>query len=197
MSYSKVEIWNQAISHLGEGKEVQSENEASGEAAACRRYYDLALKSTLRGFTWPFATKFAALSLVEELEGDEDEWAYSYQYPSDGLLIRRVLSGDRTDNRQSIVEYKIVGDKVYTDLEDAWIEYTFYESNHGKYPDDFVLALSFKLALLIARRLGAEENVIQDIRGSYMFALSEAKSQAATEEHSDEEDTSEFERARG
>src|SRR5665648_440114 len=95
---SATEICNMALGHLASGKEIANlETERSAEAIACRRFFDSARDAVLRDFSWPFATKIKALSLIEE--DPNSEWAYSYRYPTDCLNFRRILSGTRTDTR--------------------------------------------------------------------------------------------------
>src|SRR3990167_2163908 len=124
---SEVEICNMALGHLGVGKEIANlETEKSTEASLCRRFYANTRDEALRDFPWPFATKLAALGLIEE--DPNDEWGFSYRYPSDCLRLRRLLSGLRNDTRQSRAPYKIGKDDqgrlLFADLEDAEAEYT-------------------------------------------------------------------------
>ena len=96
---SQLGIVNMAISHLGSAKEVAIlEVEKSQEASAARRFYDESLEATLSDFPWPFATRFAALALVEE--SPTTEWAYSYRYPTDCYYLRKIHSGIRNDSRR-------------------------------------------------------------------------------------------------
>ena len=90
-----MDIWNTALSHLGISKEVASVDESSAEAKACRRFYDTTIKAVLKDYSWPFASKIATLNLITA--NPNDEWAYSYRYPSDCLFFRRILSGNRND----------------------------------------------------------------------------------------------------
>lgn len=153
---SKTEICNMAISHLGIAKEIANvDTEKSAEASAMRRFYDIVLESVLRDFPWPFASKIAALGLLEE--EPNDEWNFSYQYPTDCSKIRRILSGIRNDTPGSVVRYKVAttGDTriIFTDEEDAEAEYTILATNPAIYPADFSLAVSLKLASVAAPRL--------------------------------------------
>ena len=96
---SKTEICNLAISHLGVGKEIANfETERSEVAAACRRYYDIALQTMLTEFDWGFATRYVTLGL-EEIEPNS-EWRYSYRYPHDCLKVRRIISCETGDRSQ-------------------------------------------------------------------------------------------------
>lgn len=198
---SKTQICNLAISHIGIGNEISSlETDRSAEAAACRRYFDIALENILSDFPWPFATKFIALGLVEL--NPTNEWSYSYRYPSDCLKIRRILSGIRNDTRQSRVPYKIAqddnGSLIYTDMSEALIEYTVRLSDVERLPSDVVLAMSYYLASLIAPRiLGSDRfEMVKRALQLYEAYIGEAKASAANEEQADEEVYSEFERVR-
>lgn len=187
---SKVGIVNLALSHLASDKGIATLTEASKEAVTARVFYDIARDATLRGFPWPFATKFAVLSLVST--EPTTEWAYSYRYPSDCLRLHRILSGIRNDDRQSRVSYRMVGDSVgqliYTDEQDAEIEYTTKNDNVASYPADFELAFSLYLAVLMAPRLtaGDQFKLGEKAFKQYKYQLSIAAAAAVNEEQVDE-----------
>ena len=203
MASSTTEIANLALGHLGIGKDIANlDTESSQEAKAMRRYYDICRRTVLQEFTWPFATKFVTLGLVEEDPTDAEEWAFSYRYPADCLLLRRLPSGLRTDNRQSRVAYKISQDAsgllIFTDQEDAQAEYTVDVTNVSRFSDSFVLALTY----LLAGKAGSS------IMGGDRFKLADralllhdaqirtAHAVARNEEQPDEEPDAEFIRVR-
>lgn len=198
---SKVEIVNITLSHLAVGKEVANlETEKSEEAAAARRVYEMAKDFCLREVYWPFATKITALALIEE--EPNTEWGYSYRYPTDCLRVRRVLSGLRNDTRQSKVTYKIAQDSagllLFTDSENAQIEYTIRADNPQLYPADFVMALSYYLAWMMAPRLtgGDQFKLGEKALKMYDVFIKKAAANAFNEEQAEEEVESEFERER-
>lgn len=197
---ASVEIANFALSHLGIGKEISSFDEKSAEASACDRFYDVALEAVLRDFAWPFATKIDALALVEE--DPNDEWSFSYRYPSDCLHVRRILSGTRNDTRQSRVPYRIIQDDegllILTDLGEAEMEYTLRADDPVRYPPDFKMAFSFRLAAYIAPRItsGDRSKMREQMLQLYAYEISAAKATAGNEEQPDELPDSEFIRAR-
>lgn len=197
---SKVGIVNMALGHLAVSKAIASITEKSEEARAANLYYDTALEMVLRDAPWPFATKIASLALVEE--DPTDEWGYSYRYPTDCLRIKRILSGVRNDTRQSRVSYKILSDSqgrlVYTDEENAEMEYIATAEDPQFYPPDFTLAFSFLLASLMAKRLtgGDQFKLGADARADYGAMIAVAQSNANNEEQNDEEPDSEFIRER-
>jgi hypothetical protein len=198
---STVDVYNMALSHLAHGQEVAATSERSAEAAACRTFYDIALRDTLRAYPWGFATKIEALDLIEE--DPNDEWAYSYRYPSDCVHFRRILSGDRNDSASTRAEFKVAHDSsgqlIFTDTPEAEAEYTQYVSNVDRFPPDFMLALSYRLAALIAPRVmgGDPKQLGLKAYKMYQIELSRAGQAASSEEQPDEAPDSEFIKARG
>ena len=198
---SDTEIANLALNHLGIGKEIQNlTTDTSDEATACRRFYEIARDILFRDFNWPFATKIIALDLIEE--DPNSEWDYSYRYPTDCLRTIKILSGIRNDTHQSKVPYKISNDVsglvVYTDTEDAELEYIMRITDPGLFTQDFIMALSYKIAHLIAPRVTAGDPFKLGDRAmqQYILSSSDAMSNAVNEEQPDQLVESEFIRAR-
>lgn len=198
---SKAEICNMALSHLGVGADIASIEEASAEARACRRFWDSTLEEMLRDFNWPFTRTFLSVALVEE--DPTDEWGFSYRYPSDCVRLRRILSGDRNDPRQSRVPYQLGNDTqgtlIYTDKDEAEVEYSALITDTERFPGDFTMALSFRLASYVAPRLTGGDPFKMADRSLqlYMLSTAKAKASALNEEQPDEEPEGEFIRARG
>lgn len=195
------EICNLAISHLGSSKEIANlDTEKSSEAAACRRFYETCRKTVLTAARWPFATKFITMALIET--DPTAEWGFAYRYPSDCLQIRRLGSGIRIDTHNSRVPYKIIYDDlgaiVLTDSDDPFIEYTYDAKDPSKYPEDFTLAFSLRLAAYIAPRItgGDPFGLRKESMSLYQIELSKAMANAYNEEQSDLLPESEFITAR-
>ena len=201
MAWSDVQIANLAISHLGSGKQILSFDEKSNEARACKQYYELIRDSTLRGFPWPFATKIEVLNLIEE--NPSGEWRYSYQYPVDALYARRILSGFRQDNRESRIPFKIfnsaTGKRLYTDKQDAELEYTLRIDSASQFESDFVMAFSLRLGFYIAPQIVGSNapKVRASLAELYKIEIGNAMSFAANEEALDLDIDSVFMRIRG
>jgi hypothetical protein len=85
------------------------------------------------------------------------EWDFSYRYPSECLMLRRIQTDVRIDTHQSRIVFKLgrdsAGALIYTDEAEAKVEFTFREEDPGRYPADFILAFSFRLAVYAAPRL--------------------------------------------
>lgn len=150
---TKVNVYNMALGHLGSAATISSATEKSAEANACNTFFDISLQATLRDFKPAEVKSFKTLALIAA--DPVDEWAFSYDYPNDVAIVNRILSGQRTDARDTRVPYQVMinsaGRKlIYTDVEDAQIECILIPANLGVLPADFILALSMRLAAYIA-----------------------------------------------
>lgn len=183
---TKVEICNIALSHLGVAKEIaEFDNERSAEAMACRRFWDINLDTVLRAWHWPFATAYQNLSLVQERP--TIEWLFSYRYPVDCIDARRIVSGNPRDNAQTQIPMKIAQDSsgllLFTNMQNAQLEYTLRAELYNFWPHDFVLAFSSHLAFLISPRLTAnDQNKRTEMAQAYQVYLSQAQKNAYNEQ---------------
>lgn len=201
MAESSTQCANLALGHLGSLKEIANlDTENSQEARAMRRFYTQALDEMLRGFSWPFAMKTADLSLIEE--DPTTEWAFSYAYPTDCLFLRRILGVARNDSKQSRIPFReaFSDDQqlIYTDEEDAVMEYTVRVSTVERWPVDFVKAFAFLLASYAAPSITAGDPLKLGDRAmvNHISALAVAKANSNNEECEEEPVDSEFVRAR-
>lgn len=206
MATSKTEIANLALSHLGVGKEIANlDTENSQEAATMRRFYETCRLAMMRDFPWPFATKFAVLGLVASPPTEiEEEWLFSYRYPSDCLKMRRIVSGVSVglETRQSRVLYQLgndtTGELIYTNKEHAKAEYTLDIKTVERYSDDFVLAFSLRLASYGTTRLtkGDPFGLSNKLLALYQTHIDMAQASSVNEQQPPEDPQSEFIRAR-
>lgn len=198
---SKTEILNMALSHLGISKDVANiDTEKSEEAAAGRRFYDLAKDIVSTITAWPFLTKIAALALIEA--SPNVEWAYSYRYPSDCKHLKRILSGVRNDSRQTRSPYRVAHDTgglvIFSDQENAEMEYSVTPNNPQLYSSDYTLSFSYLLASFMAPRLtkGDQFNLGGKALQLFNFTVSQAEARAFNEEQVEEAPNAEHIRAR-
>lgn len=198
---SEAEIYNMALLHLGVSKQIAASTEQSIEARSCRTFFSTVRDAVLRDFSWPDFVKTVTLGLIEE--DPNDEWDFSYQVPSDCLRILRILSGQRTDTRDTRVPYKTVygasGTILYTDVEDAELEYVVRVEDTSRFRPDMVLAMSARLATYVAPSLtkGDPFKLGQRAMQLYDLELGKAQSNSANEQQPDQEPDSEFIRSRG
>jgi len=220
MPTSKTDIANLAIANLGVAKQIGDiDTTDSASASAVRLHYERSLRAALRGFEWPFAHRYRELELVEE--SPNDDWPFSFVYPSDCLLVRRIVGstedlespsglppdtvfivGHRVETNDSRIPWEVGADDnqglIYTIINPAVMSYTKYVTNPDKYSDDFVMAFAAKLAFFIAPMLVANNytKIRQDMAVLFNFHIGEAKKTALNERNPDPEPKSIFERAR-
>ncbi len=198
---SKIEILNMAISHLGTGKEVQSFNEKTEEAAAGNRFFDTAVDFVSVDVPWPFLTRYIAVGLIDR--NPTSEWEFSYRYPSDAVFMRRILSGIRNDTPHTKVVYTLASDDkgllIYTDKENAEIEYSVAPTNFALFPKDFTLAVSAFLATLIVPKLtrGDQFKLGERAFQLYNATVRAARARAFNEQEDEPLPESEFISSRG
>ena len=131
-----------------------------------------------------------------------DDWTYSYRYPSNCLRARKILSGIRNDTRQSRVSFEIASDTscklIFTDQVDACLKYTKNITDVAIYTQDYINMLSLLLASYIAPRVTAGDPFKLGERAFkfYINSKTKAESTSLNEQQDDENVDSEFIRAR-
>lgn len=155
---SRTDLSNQALGHLGASLQISNvDTDETAEARICRTFIEMAIKTTLRAAQWPGHRRVVALGLIEE--NPSSEWAYSYQYPADCLFSQRILNGVfRRDSNFTKVSYEIYADPmlgklIYTNQQDAQLQYTSSAMPLDFWDEDLVLACSLMLASLIAPKI--------------------------------------------
>jgi hypothetical protein len=200
---TKTGICNMALRHLHVTtplSDVDADN--TKESLACLAFFDDALNQVLRDFPWPFATTIAALA--GQADDPNDEWDYSYTYPSDCLMLRRILSGyGRNETRNTRVPHRIIKSGatrlILTDMDEAEVEYTAEITDLTNLTSDFVLAFSYLIAGLIAPSVtgGDATKLGERSLQKYMFLIENARNNAINEEQPDLPVDSEFITERG
>lgn len=198
---SKVGTCNMALAHLGILQTISDiDTEQSSEARVCRLFYEKSKNKTLRDYNWPFAKKYQTLSLVEE--APNDDWDFSYRYPLLCLAIRKILSGIRNDTYDSEVKFHIGQDNagllIFTDMDEAQIEFTAKCDNPTIFPDDFDIAHSLLLAFMIAPPLTKGDPFKMGLRAfqAYQLMMNQAASNAFNEQKKDNVPKNDLMRAR-
>jgi hypothetical protein len=196
MSYSKTAICNVALGHLGINRLIaDADADASPQAQACRTHYALALEVTLKAHRWPFAQRVATLATISGYTSDV--WTYAYRGPTDLLLAHTI---NRTSSRPQGERFERGGDAsgavLYSDAEDAILDYTAAVTSTGLYPADFVEALAYQIAIRTAQPLASEEGLRQAARKGFTDAITQAMASAGNESMGQEPSDGEFLAAR-
>jgi hypothetical protein len=205
MAVTKAKIYNLALGALLLQRRVSDpETDQSNEARVLNTHYEAALDKALIDCDLDSTSTEATLALVEE--DPNDDWEYSYTYPANAALFRRVksLNGSAPDNRSSHVPKKIQivdGVKVIlTDEPDAVGEYIdrTVSLTYLSWPMAFCVA--YQLAMLAAPLIvGKGAKALRDeISAKYLISKAEAQEHDKQESFNfiDESIESEFVEAR-
>ncbi len=85
---------NLALLNLGISRTIETLADLNREAFAGHLQFDHQLRAVLRTHPWPFATKYATLVLHDGELADpvQPDWLFAYEYPSDCVFARRIVS---------------------------------------------------------------------------------------------------------
>src|SRR5574340_877312 len=177
---SKIDIFNMALSHIGQSKTVADLNENSPARRACSRFYDTDLDILLSEFDWRFATRSVVLA---NIGSPPTNWAYRYRYPNDCLkAIRLVVPGIRDPQEAEEIPFEVIwessGRSIITDQADAELLYITRVAGAERYPSNFVSALSYKLAASISMPLANDKSLMSDMLQMYERTKQDAMAQS-------------------
>jgi hypothetical protein len=208
-------ICNLALYHLAASKPIANITEASANAQACLVFYDATRDEVLREFNWPFARRYAALTLVGGTSTVPVtlDFQYSYRVPADCLRVRRILSGNRNESPETQIPFRLgsdtAGGLLYTDFaviaatssapQQPQIEYTAELSAEARFAPDFVQAFAFKLAFYMAPSIsqgGDSGKLGARAYQMYQQTMAQAEANALNEQVPDPVVESSFIRAR-
>lgn len=191
---NRIQICNMALGHLGEIGSISSIDppEGSKYAEDCAQFYpmarDLAFAEAPRGFH--FNTTRAPLALSGT---PPSSWEYSYTWPADVLHPLAVLFPEYvTDEMRSqpfVTETTGTKRYIYTDVEQAVLRYTFKQTDEATWSDAFAMAVSYRLAALLAGPIikGSKGiDVSQGMLRLFQDALQLAMAQDGNAQYSDE-----------
>ena len=203
---SSVAICNMALGRLRVGQTISSlvpvEQSASG--IACSSWYDYCRMEVLHDFFWPWASKYAVLTLVAT--APNEEWLYAYTYPTDCLFVRRLTitptalsslpSGtvpfptyDRADTNAYPAPFEVGylnGQQViYTDMQNASVKYTFDQQDVNCFTPEFANVLAWRLAMEIGPVLRADNGIITEAQKNYERKSLEGAAHAMNEAQND------------
>lgn len=193
---TQTHIANMALSHVGARGTIESLNEQSVEAMSCRLWYDLARVTTLEAQDWTFARKKVELAL----DGDDAplDWTYRYQYPGDCIKARSIVTPtamnyvDETyyfsgwryspDTPPFEIELNSWGVKtVVTDTPEAVLRYTADISDTTLFSRNFIFAMSYGLASMIAVKLTGKVAIKQECEEMFLKSVRNAAAIDANE----------------
>lgn len=156
-----VAIANLAISRLGVKGKMQSFEENSAEAKACRAWFSFTVDQALSAHDWTFARKKQTLpDSPDEPTGD---WAYRYSLPEDCLVVRQLVWPHSEDAQPYELSLSATSSAatLMADVEGAVLTYTARRSLVSAWPSAFISYFTFLLASNMAMELTAKRTLVE------------------------------------
>lgn len=149
---NRTDICNMALSIINRQR-IDSLDDSSEEAKACKIYYEHTRERLLRMFSWGFARRLGKLALRENTVPG---WDFCYAYPQECLAVQLIFSEDRAEMREMEREdFQVINvtgnDRVIgTNVDLAWAEYISNVKNTELFSPEFTEALTRMLAANLA-----------------------------------------------
>lgn len=192
MAFSKVKIFNIALSNLGISAPIQDSVEESPTGILMNNYYELARDTVLEAHDWSFANARKSIAVSYE-ESPDPNFKYSFKFPNDCIAPRAII--DTTDNKEKKFEPAVdsSGAKIIlTNANPCILRYTKKVENETFFTASFVNALAFYLAYLSAQVVTGSANKKNTNLQDYQIAIRQATVTDARKTTIHDEDDKDF-----
>lgn len=185
--YSKIQVYNLALAHLGDSTTIQSESQGGAKINILNKFYDSAVGQTLKDFDWNFARAYRQLPPTLSGKSLNPDYEYEYDYPNDCLAARAIhpfkedISFEIATNANG---EKVINANVTTPL----LKYTRRVKDETKFTEEFTLPLSLFLAWLSCPGITGGTKKQASIMRSYEYLIDNGLASNASE-GSDKDDS--------
>ncbi len=179
---SKIDICNLSLAHLGQDG-ISSLNQDVDRARRIHLFYEPVKAEVLRTHNWAFALVREPLVLLEDPSAPA--YPYLYQYPADGLFVRKVFAGEsgrKPFEFKEVYRRRINQRAIQTPAPQAVAEYTRDVQDATQFDPAFVKAFSLALAADLALTLTGDEALSRLLLTRYAQSLEEARRSNMSEE---------------
>lgn len=147
----KTNLYNLALNALLiQYKIANAESDRSVQKSILDNFFLDALKITLQELDLDSTASIKRLELIEE--DPITAWLYAYKYPTDAVFIRRIYSGNVSDNESNRIKFRTAyfnNEKViFTNQHQAEVEYISKDVDIDSLPSNAKLAIAHMLAFL-------------------------------------------------
>lgn len=145
----------------------------SATAAVASANYEKIIGEALASYPWKFATKIAALTLLDEDDhgAPPEPWSYAYQKPTDLLDLRTIMVGGRS------IPYALHGNTILCDQDNSsdLIAHYLWRAPESAMPAWFQEAVIVRLEALFLRAIGERYGEAADRDQAAFVMLNRAK----------------------
>jgi len=185
MAVSEVQIAKLALQHLGDRYDITSLDEFSPEAEQVNLVFANVRDALLREHPWKFSLRYVSPSNL--IGTPPAGWTYMYQYPPDALKVWRIVNPiDPQNNELDPLPFTIARNsndvKVLLSNESTpEFEYTQQVTNSFDFDAHFDMALSWKIAELIAIPITGDTAIRDRVQRDAANAVALAKQEDGNE----------------
>ena len=185
MTVSDVQIAKLALSYIGDRYDITSLTEAGTEAEQVNLVFENARDALLAEHPWGFAKTYYTPSALSATP--PANWTYAFTYPAEALKVWRIedpLGREREPIPFEVARITISGTPtkvLLTDDETPEFLYTYALTDPAEFSPHFVLALSWRIAKMIALPLTGSAEVKDRVERDAAVEIGHAKSNDANE----------------
>lgn len=177
---TQLQVINLALAHMGNKAITQAQLTAGvvPEAVAANTFWEPCRDEVLGESRWSFATATMALSAIDTTD---PLWDYIYSYPTTSVGSIWAVYDDYTVKEKEEQEFEVkyyttTGVRaIYTNLDDAYAEYTYKVTDPAVWSDKFAMAFSYRLASSMSMYLTGDAQKGMQLMEIYNGILGEAK----------------------
>lgn len=169
---STVSISNEALAEIA-ADPIASMDEESVAATECRRAFDNVVSDLLERSEWGFKIRRISGSVITNDRASE--WNYGYSKPAQASKVLRVLMPIETSypewgsysnpiwDSYGAIPFAEINGTIYTNIEDALIEYSVATVDVSAFPSLFRRAVAVELAARIAYPIKKDRQLRGDL----------------------------------
>ena len=193
MAYSKIDIFNMALNHLGVSAPIATNSmNKDSRAIILNNFYETARDELLKAFDWGFANTYKDLTLSTETSPNP-KYPYVYDCPNDCISARAIIDTIKGDERKFEPFSNSQGEKCFiAEVECARLRYTRRVEKEDLFDPEFVMALSYHLAELAGETITGQQKKAESNLQKYEWKLRKAKQLNAQEGAAKDEDNSQY-----
>lgn len=158
---SDIDICSNALLLLG-ARPIQSFDDGTDASTLCANLYPSTKESILSRHDWRFTITKRQLALSST--APVSFWDYQFQLPSDRLTDGVIKMFDSDAASAPVYKnFEILGDKLMTDVDEAWIDYQT-TSVESAWPPYFVELMEYAMAARLAYPITDQANLAQQMK---------------------------------
>jgi hypothetical protein len=206
---SEAQLSSISLLRIGQKQTINSLDDRSASAQACKALFANARDSLLETLDWPFARRRATLAATTLTRS---EWSFVYSLPTNCLAPRWITTGLQAADADTKIPFAIEGDDsvgtnrvLLTDQDDAELVFTAGGPNAGNpgqawppalMPPLFVDALAWKLACDLTLALPVKPGTLELMEKRFAIALGAAAAASRNQQRDPKLPTPRFIKAR-